>query len=121
MVSNRNINNSLYFDDTTTYTEVFNKDYLERLKNDIENMLSTFTNLQKEIFIRRFGFFENEPQLFQEIADELKCEKGNVWNIYSRKINQIKKKDKILREYDSYGIDEIDINSPQYGKRKVRK
>jgi len=121
MVDDKKSSYSLEIEDSKLYSEVFDKEYLEHLKKDIENILSNFTDLQREIFIRRFGLCGNEPQNFQEIANVLRCERGNIWNICSRKIEQLKKKNKVLKNYDSYGIDEIDINSPSFGKRKVRK
>ena len=66
--------------------EVINKS----LKNDIESLLSTLTDKEREIIIMRFGLYDVKPMSLKEIGDQYGLTKERIRQIEKRAIEKMK-------------------------------
>ena len=66
--------------------EVINKS----LKNDIESLLSTLTDKEREIIIMRFGLYDVKPMSLKEIGDQYGLTKERIRQIEKRAIEKMR-------------------------------
>ena len=66
--------------------EVINKS----LKNDIESLLSTLTDKEREIIIMRFGLYDVKPMSLKEIGDQYGLTKERIREIEKRAIEKMR-------------------------------
>ena len=66
--------------------EVINKS----LKNDIESLISTLTDKEREIIIMRFGLYDVKPMSLKEIGDQYGLTKERIRQIEKRAIEKMR-------------------------------
>lgn len=62
----------------------------ESLKNDVETLLSTLTDKEREIIIMRFGLHDVKPMSLKEIGDQYGLTKERIRQIEKRAIEKMK-------------------------------
>ena len=94
------IGDSVY-DDNTLYQEVIEKVNRETLKSDVDKMLSELTDREKEVMIDKYGFKDDKEKENKEVAENMKCQKQNIYEIEKRSINKLRKPEisSHLKEY----------------------
>ena len=60
------------------------------LKNDIESLLSTLTDKEREIIIMRFGLYDVKPMSLKEIGDQYGLTKERIRQIEKRAIEKMR-------------------------------